>query len=257
MAVKGEETVKKIDTSTRIYIGLVITYALLAAVNIFLPQGSFLPLPEEELVASVEVLALINIAVVLILYGGLGFLGIKLSKNLGIPDLWYPEVTNRQRFLLPALVGAGLGVFFIFADLIFSRLHGLGALPHPPFPTSLVASASAAIGEEIIFRLFFISFWVWLISHIILKKKWQNQFFWVITIISALLFALGHLPSVMILFGLEEIGELPMPFLLEIIILNGALSVFAAYYFRKYGFLAPVGIHFWADVVWHGIWGLF
>ena len=75
MAVKGEETVKKIDTSTRIYIGLVITYALLAAVNIFLPQGSFLPLPEEELVASVELLALINIAVVLILYGGLGFLG--------------------------------------------------------------------------------------------------------------------------------------------------------------------------------------
>ena len=73
---------RSISISTRIYIGLVITLALMAAVNIFLPQGSFLPLPsEEELVASIEVLAMINVAVVLILYGGLGFLGIILSKS--------------------------------------------------------------------------------------------------------------------------------------------------------------------------------
>ncbi|HHT46872.1 MAG TPA: CPBP family intramembrane metalloprotease [Firmicutes bacterium] len=248
---------RSISISTRIYIGLVITLALMAAVNIFLPQGSFLPLPsEEELVASIEVLAMINVAVVLILYGGLGFLGIILSKKLGFPDLWDSHITNRQRFFLPALVGAGVGLFFIVADLFFSRFHGLGALPHPPFPTSLVASVSAAIGEEIIFRLFFISFWVWLISHIILKKRWQNQVFWVIAVISALLFALGHLPSVMIMFGLEGLAELPIPLLAEIILLNGVLSVFAAHYFRKYGFLAPVGVHFWADIVWHVIWGL-
>jgi hypothetical protein len=248
---------RSISISTRIYIGLVVILALLAAVNIFLPQGSFLPLPSEaELVASIEVLAMINAAVVLILYGGLGFLGIILSKKLGFPDLWSPEISNRQRFFLPALAGAGVGIFFIVADLFFSRLHGFGALPHPPFPTSLVASASAAVGEEIIFRLFFISFWVWLISHIFLKKRWQNRVFWVIAVISALLFALGHLPSVMIMFGLQGIGELPTSFLLEIILLNGVLSVFAAYYFRKYGFLAPVSVHFWADVVWHVIWGL-
>lgn len=248
---------RSISISIRIYIGLVITLALLAAVNLFLPQGSFLPLPSEaELVASIEVLAMINAAVVLILYGSLGFLGIILSKKLGFPDLWAPEISNRQRFLIPALVGAGLGVFLILADLFFSQFHGLGALPHPPFPTSLVASASAAIGEEIIFRLFFISFWVWLISYIILKKRWQNQVFWVFAVISALLFALGHLPSVIIMFGLEGLAELPIPLLFEIILLNGVLSVFAAHYFRKYGFLAPVGVHFWADIVWHVIWGI-
>jgi hypothetical protein len=42
----------------------------------------------------------------------------------------------------------------------------------------------------------------------------------------------------------------------EIILLNGIVSIFAAYYFRKFGFLAPVGIHFWTDVVWHVIWGV-
>jgi len=31
--------------------------------------------------------------------------------------------------------------------------------------------------------------------------------------------------------------------------------LFAAYYFRKVGFLAPVLIHFCTDLVWHVIWG--
>lgn len=248
---------EKLSTSTRIYIVLVIALAILAAINVFLPQGSFLPLfPEEEPVAPVEVLALINAAIMLILYGGLGLLGLKLARKLGFPELWDPGISNRQRFLVPALVGIGLGVFMILGDLILSQFHALGPLPHPPFPTSLVASVTAAIGEEIIFRLFFISFWVWLISHVVLKKRWQDQVFWVFALISSFLFALGHIPSVMILFGLESIGEMPIPFLLEIILLNSVLSVFAAYYFRKFGFLAPVGIHFWADIVWHVVWGM-
>ena len=246
---------RSISISTRIYIGLVVILALLAAVNIFLPQGSFLPLPSEaELVASIEVLAMINAAVVLILYGGLGYLGIILSK-LGFPDLWAPEISNRQGSFFRHLPAPVWDIFYC-SRFIFQPVPWFWSASSPALPTSLVASASAAIGEEIIFRLFFISFWVWLISHIFLKKKWQNQVFWVIAVISALLFALGHLPSVMIMFGLQEIGELPRAFLLEIILLNGVLSVFAAYHFRKYGFLAPVSVHFWADIVWHVIWGL-
>jgi hypothetical protein len=39
-------------------------------------------------------------------------------------------------------------------------------------------------------------------------------------------------------------------------LLNWVISIFAAYYFRKYGFLAAVGIHFWTDIIWHVIWGI-
>lgn len=244
---------RELSPSIKIYIVLVITYALLAAVNIFLPQGSFLPL--SELPAARPVIALVNAAVVLILYGGLGYLGLKLSQKLGFAEIWDPKVSNRDRFLAPALIGAGLGLVFILVDALFSRLHSLGPLPHPPFPASLVASAAAGIGEEIIFRLFFISFWVWLVSHVLLKKKWQNRIFWIIAVFSALAFAVGHIPSVMILSGLQAVSEIPSALLAEIILLNGALSLFAAHYFRKFGFLAPVGIHFWADVIWHVIWG--
>ena len=132
----------------------------------------------------------------------------------------------------------------------------LGELPHPSFPASLLASLTAGIGEELIFRLFFISFWVWLLSHVIMKKRYQGQVFWFVSVLSALAFALGHLPSVMLLFGFSQVEQIPSALMAEVILLNGVLSLFAAYYFRKYGFLAPVGIHFWTDVVWHVIWGL-
>jgi hypothetical protein len=60
----------------------------------------------------------------------------------------------------------------------------------------------------------------------------------------------------MALFGWKTIGEIPPALMSEIILLNGVVSIFAAYYFRKFGFLAPVGIHFWTDVVWHVVWGV-
>jgi hypothetical protein len=41
----------------------------------------------------------------------------------------------------------------------------------------------------------------------------------------------------------------------EIILLNGVLSLFAAYYFRTRGFLSAVSIHVAADLVWHVIRG--
>ena len=248
---------EKLSTSIKIYIGLIITLAILAAINVFLPQGSFLPtLQEQELPAPKSVLALVNAGIMLILYGGLGFLGLKLSQKLGFANIWDPMVSNRQRFLIPALVGIGLGVFLVLADAILSKFHALGPLPHPPFPTSLVASAVAGIGEELIFRLFFIPFWVWLISYVLLRKSWQDQVFWIIAILSALAFALGHIPSVMVILDFNTVNEIPFALMSEIILLNGIVSIFAAYYFRKFGFLAPVGIHFWTDVVWHVVWGV-
>jgi hypothetical protein len=165
-------------------------------------------------------------------------------------------VDNRQRFLVPAIVGGGIGLFLIVSDLVFSRFHGLGRLPHPPFPASLVASAAAGIGEEILFRLFFISFWVWLIAVVFLKDRWHGRIFWIVTVLSALAFGAAHIPAVLILFNLSTVADVPPALLAELLLLNGVVAVFAAYSFRKSGFLAAVGIHFWTDVVWHVIWGL-
>jgi len=61
----------------------------------------------------------------------------------------------------------------------------------------------------------------------------------------------------MFLQSWTSMAQVPPLLIIEIILLNGILSLFAAFYYKKYGFLAPVGIHFWADMIWHVLWGLF
>lgn len=121
---------------------------------------------------------------------------------------------------------------------------------------SLLASFTAAVGEEIIFRLFFISFWFWLLFFVIFKQKYGQVIFWLVSIGSGLLFAFSHLPSMMYLQNLRTLGEIPVSLLAEIFLLNGLLSLVAAFWLRKAGFLAAVGIHFWTDILWHVIYGL-
>jgi hypothetical protein len=247
---------KNISTSTKIYILLVLLLAASNTIQIFLPSYQSL-IDTASLPVPLPVIALINAGIAIVFYGGLGFLGLKLAGKLGFANIWEPGINNRQRFLTPGIIGAALGVFLIVADIVFSHFNGIGRLIHPTFPASIFASLSAGIGEEIMFRLFFISFWVWLISWVILRKRGQNQVFWVITVISALAFAMGHIPSLMALMGYTSINEISPVLLAEGILLNGVISIFAAYYMRKYGFLAAAGIHFWTDIVWHVIWGLF
>jgi len=244
--------------SNRIFVGLVALYAGLAGISIFLPTGIAATNPTAtELPAPLPVLALANVGIVLVLYGGLGFIGLVLSRKIGLPDIWDSAITNRQRFLIPAIIGIGIGLVLVVADLLFAPFNGIGRFVHPPFPISVVAAITAGIGEELMFRLFFISFWTWLIGQVILRGRWQTQVYWVVSVFSALAFAMGHLPSVMFLFGWTDISQVPPILLAEMILLNGLLAMVAAYLFKKFGYLAPVGVHLWADVVWHVLWGLF
>jgi len=247
------ETRKK---STITFFILLLILALAAGMNTFLPQGNIASqVPQTQipkwLIASVAT------GGTFVIYGLFGLIGFFLWRKIGFPDIWDERVTNRQRFLIPAIAGALIGIALIILDIVFGRFNGVGQLIHPPFPTSIVASLSAGIGEEMLFRLFFISFWTWLIGKVILRGKGLSIVYWVVAVFSAFAHGASHMPTAMILFGVNTPALLPPVLLAEIILMNGILSVFAAYYFKKFGLFAPIGIHFWADIVWHTIWGLF
>lgn len=245
---------KKLSPSTVVFLCLVMLNAVIAAVATFLPQGAETGIPETA--GPLPLMALINGAMVLIVYGGLGYLGLRLSRKLDYPDLLDARVTTRQRFVTPCIVGLWLGLLFIVADNIFARFHQYGPLPHPPFPTSLLASFSAGIGEEMVFRLFFIPFLVWLISRVVLKGAQEQLSFWNAAIFSAVFFAAGHIPSVMYLLQTTTVSDIPPAMMAEIFLLNGVLSLVAAYFLRRSGYLAAVTVHTSADLVWHVLWGL-
>lgn len=245
-------------TSLKVYVALIVIVALLAPLQLYLPMGTLaLDLEEQPLPASKPVMALASFGIALLLYGGLGLLGMRLSRKLSFAELWDDRVSNRQRFLVPALVGIAVGAIIVIGDAIFSRIHSFGPIPHPPFPTSIVASVSAGIGEEVLFRLFFISFWVWLISHVVLNKRYENHVFWIVACFSALAFGVAHVPAISLVMGFKAMSDLPPMLVFEILLLSGIVAIPCAYYFREFGFLAAVGIHFWADIVWHVIRGLF
>ncbi len=235
---------------------LVVILAVLSALSVFLPMDAPAGMPVQDLPAPKAVVALVTGLGILVIYGGLGQLGLFLWRKLGYPDVWDDKVTLRQRFLRPALAGLACGVVLVLQDLLFGMWSPIGRFSHPAFPLSLLASATAGIGEEILFRLFYISFWVWLVSRVVLRGKGQETVYIVVAILSGVAFAAAHLPSLMFLYGWQSLAQIPVLVLVQIFLLNGLIGVLAALSMRKYGFLAAVGIHFWADVVWHVLYGL-
>ena len=103
-----EEKMKHLSRSFPVYLVLVVIPAALAAINIFLPQGQFSSLlSETKLPASKAVTAIVSAGITFVLYGGLGLVGLVLSRKLGIPDLLDDRISHTQRFIVPAIIGVG------------------------------------------------------------------------------------------------------------------------------------------------------
>jgi hypothetical protein len=93
------------ELSLPTYLVLIATLVIAVVLNLFLPQGT--PVSDQALPGPKWLVALTAAGISLVIYGGLGFVGLKLAQKLGFAGLWEPTVTNRQRFFVPAVIGAG------------------------------------------------------------------------------------------------------------------------------------------------------
>src|SRR5688572_32920434 len=121
---------KHLSTSTRIYFGLI---ALLIIIKtFFLISPVTLPIAGNEAVFSP--LTILILAV-------MGYVGLLLARRTGFPDIWDEKITNRQRFLIPCIVGLIYGVITVAPLLLgeSNRLHPLatGSDIHVKFPLSI------------------------------------------------------------------------------------------------------------------------
>ncbi|MBZ9577690.1 CPBP family intramembrane metalloprotease [Patescibacteria group bacterium] len=250
-----EETKKQL----KVYTILVIILAAAAALSVFF-LGS-IQVGGQEIPMEIEIPlylgALANFGMMLIGYGLVGLLGYYLSKKLGWPGIFNERENWKRLFLRPLYLGVIAGIILIIAQKVFVLFHNLGELPHPAFPLSFFASITAGIGEELMFRLFLLSFWAFILHLLFKRFKKQNITNWIAVIIAALVFGAVHFPTAMILYGFTSLSQFPIIFIVEILLLNGIVGVVAGREFIKYGFIAAVGIHFWVDIVWHVMYGLF
>jgi membrane protease YdiL (CAAX protease family) len=216
-----------------------------------------LPLPLVLTLQIVQNALIFAIAI----FGGLFFAG---RVSLGTPILDSltrgEPVADRVRALLPLSVILGivstlvvLGLeFFYFQPAMLKELGDTAAVlnlqtSQPAAWKGFLASFYGGIAEEILLRLFVMSFFVWL-GRFISKTpdgKPTSAIFWIANILAAVLFGLGHLPTMALLVPLTALV------ITRTILLNGLIGVVCGWLYWKRGLESAMISHFSADLVLH------
>jgi hypothetical protein len=189
-----------------------------------------------------------------ILCGVLALIGLGASSSLGLelPHLsrWIngpgegPSPTWRG-LTTSITIGAVVATLAVVIDLalMLPTLTPLGQTPPTPGPVvGLLASFYGGIAEEVLVRLFLLSAIAWVLVKIGVGKQPALHG---ATVLAAILFGLGHLPTAVRLFELD--GAL----VVRTLVLNGMLGVpFGLIYIRR-GLEQAIASHFVADLVLH------
>ncbi|HEY5904035.1 MAG TPA: CPBP family glutamic-type intramembrane protease [Anaerolineales bacterium] len=225
--------------------------------TVFIDQmAAFASAPVPDLGYPPVVVGLANAGVVIVLYGLLGLAGYWFARRLDLPGIFNPEGDARRWFLIPMGLGILCGLLLVAGDLAFASANGFGRLAHPAFPFSILASISAGIGEEILFRLFVFGLWAFLLSWLFKRFNGRTAALWIANVIAALAFGAGHFQIAMLMTGAASVAELNPLFVVEILLLNGLVGLVAGWRYMKDGLVAASGVHFWTDVVFHVLYGL-
>jgi membrane protease YdiL (CAAX protease family) len=201
-------------------------------------------------------LGLANAGMILVTYGIAGAIGLWLGQKAGLPGMFRPGAGWRAWVWTPLVIGLIVGVLMVAGDRLFAALGEWQGFEHPGFPLSLLASASAGIGEEIVFRGFVMGLLAFLLGLLLKRTGGTQAALWIANVLAALAFAAGHLPATMYLLDVASPLALPPVVLIEGLVLNGLVALVAGERYMRDGLVAAMGVHFWADIVWHVLWPL-
>jgi hypothetical protein len=240
---------------------LLVLFALLAFTAYLLTPFEQLAPPGQTVPAAVSAmprwqLASANAAIVLVVYGSLGLAGYWFARKLELPGIYREGAGWRVWLLSPMLIGLAIGVVIVIADQLFARAGATTGFPHPGFPLSVISSGAAGIGEEILFRGLVMGLWAFLLNAALRRWNGRVAALWIGNGIAALAFAAAHIPTAMILLRLSSPAGIPALIMAELFLLNSLLGLVAGQRTMRDGLVAAMGVHFWADIVWHVLWPL-
>lgn len=195
----------------------------------------------------------------LVLFAIAIYFGLKLANRvgLGLPILEGLLKSMPQKKKLKSILwqSIGLGILAGILIILFSIPFGsmsvdfLKAEMMVPTWKSLLASFYGGIGEEILMRLFLMTFFVWITFKI--KRTAEERptviGIWLAIIMTSIIFGLGHLP---ITSGLTAITPVVV---IRAVILNGIGGIIFGWLYWKKGLEAAMISHFSADISLHVI----
>lgn len=180
-----------------------------------------------------------------------GFLGYILSEKTG---LMKPVRFEKK----PTAVTIGMTLFsglVLCTDLFYFRNHipQVAAMYQgkPSFAYWMASVLYGGVMEEVMLRLFMMSLLVYFAWKLFFRREDNPPASVMIAanILVSLLFAAGHLPSTVQMFG-----EITPMILLRCFLLNGAAGLVFGYLYRKYGIQYSMLAHAGAHVVWKVLW---
>lgn len=216
-------------------------------------MGDAILQPVLEQLGSVWILIAISMIQTVGYAAVCGFVGCLLANSLG---LWRPIRFEKN----PLLKAAGLslvgGIIFSLDKWTFGAwIPEVGASYEAPITVNnwLGSILYGGVVEELMLRLFFMSLLAWLIWKIFFRReeKVPASVLVMANVVAALLFAAGHLPATLVLFG-----ELTPMILLRCFLLNGSFGLLFGYLYRKFGIQYAMVSHATFHIVSKLIWTL-
>jgi len=238
------------DLKSALVLSSALALAAASTVPLLLPS---LPPEARSLPLPLPVFCMVLAGQLVVLYGLLGFVGLRLARARGLEPapfltaIWNPQAIRWgwRRAGVAFTIGLGCGALLAAVVAAIQRLLP-GTLPgtlHPPgIAAGLLASTAGSLGEEILFRLFALS--------LLLRLLPEGRAGTAMAIgVSALAFGVAHAPALVFLFG----GWLEVPLVswVWLIVLNGLLGVTFSLVFLRCGVVCAVLAHLGTDVVWH------
>jgi hypothetical protein len=192
------------------------------------------------------------------IYSALGLVGVVLAERTGFMAAWDVRVSQRQRLLVPALVGFGLATLAILLDVLTGGTEAVAQVTGQPsfnidFPGSLLAYSAGGILVDVELRLFTVPFLLWLVSNVLLRGRAQTRTFWVLAATSTLFEPVLQGVGLAIMGGGVITPLMLGAYTLTAIPHNLAQVVL----FRRYGLVASILVRQAYYLVWHILYGNF
>jgi hypothetical protein len=196
------------------------------------------------------------------IFGGLGLIGAWLCERTGFMPAIDARVSNRQRFAVPLLVGAGLAVVAVLIDLV---THGTRFIEQQTgeasfniyFPASLLVYSAGVVLVEAFLRVFALPVLQGLISNLILRNRWPDRVFWVLAVVLSLLEPVTQGLGILFLKPGGDPLRMLLTQWLPYFVTAYPANLLEAIFFRKRGLLASFSMRLGFYLMWHIVYGNF
>ncbi|HJR74534.1 MAG TPA: hypothetical protein VJ806_12965 [Luteimonas sp.] len=183
----------------------------------------------------------------------LGLLGAWLAPKAGFAEPALRSKRDLKAWWLPIALGLVYGLIESVRDLVSDgagtrNLVSGSAVSHAQFPASLLFYLYGTWFLEGFLRVFWLPFFVFVFSRLLLRGRGDQPVFWIGATIAAL-----YEPSP---FMMERLGDGdPLGAAAELLQPLFIANLLAAWEFRRYGIAAPFLMRYAFYLIWHVLYG--